>query len=277
MSHFSVAVVCRPDEMINLERCLEKRLEPFWEGLEMDPYIYSTKADFIKKLKEEIEEIKNLQDYKDFKTDRELFKVTRSENDFSYFEEFEKIENGTDEEIYQWGAKGYEPSNFDEDGNIISTYNPNSKWDWYQIGGRFDGALTLKDGSSVSQAQIKDISFDIDQEMYNRKKRFWELYVEGCKPLNEEEEKMLEHVFYNKQYYLDRYMDVERFAVEGAKNSTTYAVLTIDNKWIEPGPMGWFGSSGATFHEEREFHDHFEKFFDDVDGDNYIIIVDCHI
>ena len=37
-----------------------------------------------------------------------------------------------------------------EDGRLfyLSTYNPNSKWDWYQIGGRWSGYFRLKDGAA---------------------------------------------------------------------------------------------------------------------------------
>lgn len=32
----------------------------------------------------------------------------------------------------------------DEDGNVISTRNPNGYWDWYSIGGRWSGYFPLK-------------------------------------------------------------------------------------------------------------------------------------
>jgi hypothetical protein len=38
--------------------------------------------------------------------------------------------------------------------------NPNKKWDWYELGGRWQGAITLKDGSTADQAVLKDINLD---------------------------------------------------------------------------------------------------------------------
>lgn len=38
--------------------------------------------------------------------------------------------------------------------------NPNAKWDWYQIGGRYSGKLRLKDGNYTNQAVKKDIDFE---------------------------------------------------------------------------------------------------------------------
>ena len=43
------------------------------------------------------------------------------------------------EEVKQWGYP------IDEDENLLSSYNPDSKWDWYSVGGRWDGFLVLKE------------------------------------------------------------------------------------------------------------------------------------
>ena len=39
---------------------------------------------------------------------------------------------------------------FNDDGQPISTYNPDSKWDWYVIGGRWDGWINDKETSRES-------------------------------------------------------------------------------------------------------------------------------
>jgi hypothetical protein len=39
----------------------------------------------------------------------------------------------------------------------IKRTNPNAKWDWWQVGGRWDGLLALRDGVFASQACIADI------------------------------------------------------------------------------------------------------------------------
>lgn len=70
-------------------------------------------------------------------------------------------------EVLSWG---YE---LDEDENLISTYNPNSKWDWYCVGGRWNGFLVLKerkeDGSiiEVNEAYFNEIDWDYMKE-WNR-------------------------------------------------------------------------------------------------------------
>lgn len=42
----------------------------------------------------------------------------------------------------------------------IDRTNPNKKWDWYQVGGRFGNRLALKDGRKVNQARAGDIDWD---------------------------------------------------------------------------------------------------------------------
>jgi len=37
--------------------------------------------------------------------------------------------------------------------------NPNVKWDWYEIGGRWKYKLKLKDGTRANSAKLKNIDF----------------------------------------------------------------------------------------------------------------------
>lgn len=51
----------------------------------------------------------------------------------------------------------------DENGKIVELYvrkNPNAKWDWYSLGGRWSGYLILKSGECVDSALKKDIDFE---------------------------------------------------------------------------------------------------------------------
>ena len=67
-------------------------------------------------------------------------------------------------EVLSWGYK------LDEDDNLLSTYNPNAKWDWYCVGGRWNGFLVLKerkeDGSiiEVNEAYFNEIDWDYMKE-----------------------------------------------------------------------------------------------------------------
>ena len=58
--------------------------------------------------------------------------------------------------------------------------NPNAKWDWYKIGGRWNNALRLKNsGKRCNQAQVKDVDFSPESDEYRHSIRFWEINVEG--------------------------------------------------------------------------------------------------
>lgn len=42
-----------------------------------------------------------------------------------------------------------------------STYNPDSKWDWYEVGGRWAGLLRTRDGRDVNQCTAGELDLDM--------------------------------------------------------------------------------------------------------------------
>ncbi|HJJ12563.1 MAG TPA: hypothetical protein OIM48_04590 [Clostridiaceae bacterium] len=59
---------------------------------------------------------------------------------------------------------------------------------------------------------------------------------------------------------------------------STYAVITPDGKWYEPGKMGWWGISSATPEQEIEFEKSYEeRFIKTANPEWTLTIVDCHI
>lgn len=105
----------------------------------------------------------------------------------------------------RWGED--EDYRYDPDKNAvytISTYNPDSKWDWWTLGGRWQGSLPIKDGieikpnqiggsgvfgngsmydRGVDMVQIKDIDFDFlvkeATEKANAEYDRWEIYLKA--------------------------------------------------------------------------------------------------
>lgn len=178
--------------------------------------------------------------------------------------------------------------------------NPNAKWDWYEIGGRFAGSLRLKPGipkesqpnfswgwdeksrtkmmekPQVDSARIKDIDWDYMNRDDGKAARFWELYIEGDEPKSEKDNEMIKHVFYKRSFYLDRYKTKENY-VKCETSFSPWAILK-DGKWMEKGSMGWWGMSGESNEEavkwELGFYDEFIKGLPD---DTLITMVDCHI
>jgi len=127
VSHF-IVIVALPTS----DASLEDILAPFDENLEVAPYGTQT-----------IEEITADKLYQSW-----ILKVNAQRAQ-------EGREAITQEEaLKKW--LGGDPE-FDALGRLLSTYNPKSKWDWYEIGGRWDGYLTLKDGSTVNLAEVADL------------------------------------------------------------------------------------------------------------------------
>ena len=209
--------------------------------------------------------------------DNEVITVPYTEM-YATFEEYMKKEHEYDKRDKKTNRYGY-------------WFNPNAKWDWWQVGGRWQGLLKSKTGKIGEKslvyprevkegcydiARIGDIDFTPDEEEKQRATRFWEVVVEG-QSLREGEAKDDFASFWKKEYYLDQYGTKEQYARECSEMST-FAVVTPDGKWHEKGEMGWFGCSSETGEEAREWHNSWQDaFIKNEDPDNVLVIVDCHI
>lgn len=47
-----------------------------------------------------------------------------------------------------------------QDGDWGYFHNPDAKWDWYIVGGRWSGFLILKDGCRANEALVKDVDWE---------------------------------------------------------------------------------------------------------------------
>lgn len=117
--------------------------------------------------------------------------------------------------------------------------NPNAKWDWYAIGGRWAGSLTLK------------------RDKYGRRgTRSW---------TNENEPDVEGHV------------DSARVRdVEFPDDFCTFAWISSDGEWHANSEMGWFGMSDDDSDKRNDRMSELRKYILSH-PDEYITIVDCHI
>lgn len=132
MSHSTVAVVLNeiPTDDAHLDGLLAKALAPFDEGRDVQPYPH------------EANDVQVALAY-----DEPTFMRKREESGEALREWITKILADTpkDELLAAMIAREREQEGDDEflihQDKIcyMSTYNPNSKWDWYVIGGRWDG------------------------------------------------------------------------------------------------------------------------------------------
>lgn len=272
MSHYSVMVLSDEDT------CVEELLAPFDESIEVPEYQRYSKQQLIENKRADLlryrdglyaEYLKNPMEYK---------LKNKNEGHIKYIsEDFPKLlENIDDDEvIYKEAISWYEPESIDETGGILSTYNPKSKWDWYVEGGRWSGSLKLKDGGTTDSAYADEIDFSPSKEDSDYYGRVWDLVVEGVKPENDDED--FTSKYYKKESFLNKYGSKERY-IEVSTAFSTYAVLTPDGEWHEPGEMGWWGVSHASDEEEKDWYDNYAKFVEMAKENNYLVtIVDCHI
>lgn len=194
-----------------------------------------------------------------------------------------------------------------------STYNPNSQWDWYLLGGRWTGFFKLKKGVAgkigkpgvmtenaklgyANQALKKHIDFDLMRKEaaehaaddYDKAMKLF-----GDKPVQEswgsvrDRIKDIEHAraFYNNQvrcktpgiWDADKYLiNREQFIQNASDNAiSTFAVIK-DGKWYEKGDMRWFGVV-LDEKEQTAWNGEFKALIDDLSEDTLLSVYDCHI
>lgn len=153
----------------------ESDLDPYCEGLEVEPYIKYTKQEAIEKAKRSQEV-----NYNDAIKCVNLDSV-RPESLKYYNSVIAKGMCISDEEAWEmvksWGYT------IDEEDNLLTTYNPDSKWDWYEVGGRWSGFLVLKEkdeeGDIIETNQALFSEIDWDYMLNHRYPPFCFVDIEG--------------------------------------------------------------------------------------------------
>jgi hypothetical protein len=254
MSHFTVLII--GDDY-------EEKLEPYDENMSVDPYVDMT-AEELQKDKDE-----TLANYR--LGERQI------PNDMT----IAKLDAMSLAEFAEW----YHSQKVDGENNLLSEYNPDSKWDFYTLGGRWRGMLIPKHGKTgemgkagsfdnepinkngVDQALFEDIDWkktNSNAETKKALKEYWDRTISG-------------KGIYKPEYLLERYGTKEEYVRRGML-FTTHAVITKDGEWHEVGHMGWFGCSSESHDEQKDWDENFwNMFLKGLKPDTLISIVDCHI
>lgn len=204
----------------------------------------------------------------------------------------------TDEAIWEAVKIEYGPERCDEE-HIYCYYNPDARWDWWVIGGRwryklkvpkdveqikdmdfFAGEPRKQKGKNrwVDGAKIKDIKWaDMNRpttEQLKNMGRFWDVVVDGAP--KEEGEDFGFH--YKGEYYKDMYGTKENYIMKECMFYTHDLLDGINNEWYTMGDMGWFGCDAST---RESFEDYLRDFYEIIQRPEYqdywFIMVDCHI
>lgn len=130
----------------------ENNIDYYCEDREVEPYIVYTKEEAIDIAKETHARkyenaVLNLQNSNFNEAYKSIMQEIIERGLFLSYEDAWK-------EIQDWGYI------IDKDENLLSTYNEDSQWNWYTIGGHWDGYLTLKDGTYSNQSYFNNINWE---------------------------------------------------------------------------------------------------------------------
>ena len=166
MSHFVVYAFSKNDG-----KDLEELFAPYNENKEVEPYVFLTKEQAIVEVRKEIDEYRNGDTWQEWIADPEAYKKKAYENSrdeeyiirhLDYLENvFPKMLYWTDEECYENRAEWYIKDGLvDENGNLLSTYNPKAKWDYYDTNGGWNGCLHTNDGELCNDGYVDEIDWE---------------------------------------------------------------------------------------------------------------------
>lgn len=122
-----------------------------------------------------------------------------------------------------------------------STYNPNSKWDWYKLGGRWSGQhLMLKPGAKSGVVGSPSWT--------NPTQAGYDAALKG---------------------------DID-FNATTKEQFAPYALIK-DGVWYAKGRMGWWGVTTETYHSDEEWIEKCWEMVKELPDDTLISFYDCHI
>jgi len=209
-----------------------------------------------------------------------------------------------------WNASAWREN---ADGKLaeFSTYNPESKWDWYVAGGRWSNMLLLKNGDYVDSAMKADIDFigmreESKASAIKSYREVLKMFGGDIPKIERSWEECLadksigttddQREYYHNQpsmlrlaearkdnsdlgffFNLSDYQCTEdEYATTGYLNGLRSYAMVKDYEWHEQGQMGWWGMS-SNDKDGKVWSDELDKLIAECDEDEIITVVDCHI
>ena len=215
-------------------------------------------------------------------------------------EGFEKFARPVKEcyETMEQFAEEYHSYEVIEKGRIGRYTNPNAKWDWWVVGGRWSDWLQLKDGTKVDSAAKGDIDFDAMTHEVKTKaaKKYDEVHKivagrtwlswEECEAEKNHNIEAAREMYHDQPVIKDLqalrlWFETDDFLVtrdayiakKGKAAIVPFAVL-VDGKWMERGNMGFWAMVSD---ENPDWDTEFAEILKDISDDLFITVVDCHI
>jgi hypothetical protein len=173
-------------------------------------------------------------------------------------------------------------------------HNPNAKWDWFQIGGRWAGYFRLKEGKSANGkkgqptllmdrgkaaeilaepltcdiARKGDIDFEgMVLENKADAEKTWKKHLQKIAKKDNNYHPYFEHGIESE--------DTKSKFIRRRTSIATFAVL-MNGIWYQRGQMGWWGCV-ADEKDQDEWIAQFDKLLKGLSDDTWLAAVDCHI
>jgi hypothetical protein len=128
-------------------------------------------------------------------------------------------------------------------GKSTSTYNPKSKWDWYRIGGRWDGVIRNRPAESDERGGNHGAKHEQIQN--------------NMIPLSEVGQTR-----------------GNQWIAEITDSWIPFAILGPDGSWHEKGKMGWWA---CVSNEKEDWPSQARALFERYREGHYAVALDCHI
>lgn len=207
--------------------------------------------------------------------------------------------------------RDYEGRERNSDGKYGYYHNPNDKWDWYQIGGRWPEYLPTENGkeavcllSEIDHAWIKAEQgrkfeqFIANYEAFLNGSKCWgvfegpreealDLGLISCKNFEEITDDERAHcvlIRWERSTGTGRFDVCKRTSREELMKVYSFfrpvqghARLADDTGWEERGEMGWFGADSSTSDTQQSYVEGTDEWFSKGNPQDWLIAVDCHI
>ena len=219
----------------------EEMMKRYDKNLQVEPYIKYRYLDADKIKKTAVKTVTQLLDNSD--------KVNLNDFQKDYFKnQLKSINSMSAFEYYQMLTDGMY---YDEDGNAMSTENPDGKYSGYNKGGNFSYPLICNDGTEKYQCHADEVRWDLVDMRAEAVTYFdlvWQIKMEGKTPEGEYEEKIAKD-WAERDAYLSNFKTKEDLIRHNC-GYWTYAVLTKD---------GWFSlDDGGT--EDEWISNYMDRF-----------------
>lgn len=167
-------------------------------------------------------------------------------------------------------------------------HNPNAKWDWYEMGGRWTGAFKAKQGTPVvlgrpgvfkntpeegfvDQIAYKDIDFVGMEKAHKAKgEQYWQEYQDKLK---DPQKSSMVHFEYDIKPGMSKKQYMKKWT--GDLNWMPFAFVDKNGNWHEKGEMGWWGI--VSNEDKVSYEEAFKRFVATLEPDDILTQWDLHI